>query len=314
MKTDKLGERFGREDLMAAWVADMDFATPPFIIEALRKRLEHPIFGYCVEPDEYRQLIISWEKDLHGLDLDPDWISYIPGIVKGIGFVINVFTKPGDDIFIMPPVYHPFRITAELNNRNVVKVPLKEKDGEYNIDFDLLCSLETKGGVLILSNPHNPGGKMWSKEDLSRLAEICDSKKILVISDEIHADMALWGKKHIPFIKAADIASNNSIRWITWFTISCIPFVVCLIVAIAFGSIMSSRLDGLYAVITIVTASLAGLFFIFCLFTAHKMWDALKKVSLNEKNSSTKLGREYEATHAEVEKLKAILGSFKETE
>ncbi|MCH5226692.1 MAG: PatB family C-S lyase [Muribaculaceae bacterium] len=214
LKTDRLKERFGRADLLAAWVADMDFATPPFIIEALKRRLEHPIFGYNVEPDDYKPLIIKWEKDLHDWDIRPDWISYIPGIVKGIGMVVNVFTKPGDDIFIMPPVYHPFRIVTELNGRKVVNIPLKEtEDGSYKIDFESLKNYPTEGGVLIFSNPHNPAGKVWNKNELQQLAAICKEKKILVISDEIHADMALWGKKHTPFMTVSKEAADNSITF-----------------------------------------------------------------------------------------------------
>ena len=214
LKTDRLQERFGRPDLLAAWVADMDFATPPFIIEALRKRLEHPVFGYCTEPKEYRKLIVEWERDLHDWEIKPEWLSYIPGIVKGIGFVLNVFTQPGDDIFIMPPVYHPFRITAELNGRKVVNIPLREdKEGRFEIDFEKLQSIDTKGGVLIFSNPHNPGGTVWKKEELEKLARICREKGILVISDEIHADMTLWGNKHTPFMSVSDDARDNSITF-----------------------------------------------------------------------------------------------------
>lgn len=213
LKIDRLKERFGREDLLAAWVADMDFATPPFIINALKTRLEHPVFGYCVEPDEYRDLIIKWEKDLHDWDIKPEWISYIPGIVKGLGMVINVFTKPGDDVFIMPPVYHPFRIVTELNGRKVINVPLIEKGDKYFIDYDKLESIETKGGVLIMSSPHNPAGRIWKREELQKLAKICKEKKILVISDEIHADMALWDNKHVPFASVSEEAKENSITF-----------------------------------------------------------------------------------------------------
>ena len=214
LKTDRLKERFGREDLLAAWVADMDFATPPFIIEALKSRLDHPIFGYNVEPEEYRKLIIEWEKKLHNWDIQPEWLSFIPGIVKGIGMVINVFTQPGEDVFIMPPVYHPFRITAEMNGRRVVNIPLLEDGkGNYTIDYQKFEEIETKGGVLILSNPHNPGGRIWEEEELKKLASICKSKNILVISDEIHADMALWGKKHVPFMTVSEDAKENSITF-----------------------------------------------------------------------------------------------------
>ncbi|MDE6653052.1 MAG: aminotransferase class I/II-fold pyridoxal phosphate-dependent enzyme, partial [Muribaculaceae bacterium] len=200
LKTDALEERYGRPDLLAAWVADMDFATPPFVIDALKERMEHPILGYTVELADYRPSIIDWERNLHGWEIDPEWISYIPGIVKGIGMVINVFTRPGDSVVIMPPVYHPFRITAEENGRNVVNVPLiEDEEHRYHMDYDALEALDIEGGVLLLSNPHNPGGRMWSTYELRRLAGICRRKNLLVVSDEIHADMALWGKKHVPF-------------------------------------------------------------------------------------------------------------------
>lgn len=214
IKTDLLEERFGRGDLLAAWVADMDFATPPFIMDALRERLDHPVLGYTAEPQDYRPAIIDWEKRLHGWDIRPEWISYIPGIVKGIGMVINVFTTPGDNVYIMPPVYHPFRITTEENGRKVVNVPMIEGDDHrYYMDFDALESLPEGGGVLLLSNPHNPGGRVWTREELSRLASICKSKGLVVVSDEIHADMALWGGKHAPFATVSLEAAEISITF-----------------------------------------------------------------------------------------------------
>lgn len=214
IKVDCLEERYGRPDLIAAWVADMDFATPSFILDALKERLEHPIMGYTAEPADYRPAIIDWERSLHGWEIDPEWLSYIPGIVKGIGMVLNVFTKPGDDVVIMPPVYHPFRIVPEENGRKVVNVPMIEDENHrYHIDFEAFEKLDTKGGVLIFSNPHNPSGRMWSKEELQKLAEISKRKNLLVISDEIHADMALWGNKHIPFATVSEDAAQNSITF-----------------------------------------------------------------------------------------------------
>lgn len=214
IKVDSLEERYGRPDLIAAWVADMDFATPSFIIDALKKRLEHPIFGYTAEPADYRPAIIDWERNLHGWEIDPEWLSYIPGIVKGIGMVLNVFTKPGDDVVIMPPVYHPFRLVPEGNGRKVVNIPMIEDENHrYHVDYAAFEKLDTKGGVLIFSNPHNPSGRMWSKEELQKVAEISRKKNLLVISDEIHADMSLWGNKHIPFATVSDDAAQNSITF-----------------------------------------------------------------------------------------------------
>lgn len=215
LKTDSLQERFGRPDLLSAWVADMDFPTPDFIRQALIDRInDNPILGYTLEPTDYKPSIIDWERKLHDWDIRTEWLSYIPGIVKGIGMVINVFTKPGEDVVIMPPVYHPFRITTVENRRHLVNVPLLEdKDNRYHFNFDTLESLDTKGGLLLLSNPHNPGGRMWTAEELSRLAEICKRKNLLVVSDEIHADMPLWGKKHVPFATVSEDAASNSITF-----------------------------------------------------------------------------------------------------
>lgn len=214
IKTDKLADFFGRPDLLAAWVADMDFATPPFIMDALRRRLDHPILGYTAEPADYRPAIIDWERELHGWHIEPEWLSYIPGIVKGIGMVINVFTRPGDPVVIMPPVYHPFRITAEANGRRVVNVAIiEDANHRYHIDFDALSSLDVKGGLLLLSNPHNPGGRVWTREELARLAEICVSKGLTVVSDEIHADMTLWGLRHVPFASVSLEAADCSITF-----------------------------------------------------------------------------------------------------
>lgn len=215
LKHEVLAERYGRADLLPLWVADMDFETPEFITDALRRRLEHSLFGYTVEPKDYWPTVQKWIKDHHGWDVKRDWLSYIPGIVKGIGMVINVFTKPDEKVIIQPPVYHPFRLTPEGNGREVVYNPLKENsDGSYSMDFDNLEEVaDDKCKVLILSNPHNPAGIVWDKDTLARLAEFCYDHNILVISDEIHCDMALWGNTHVPFATASDKAAQCSITF-----------------------------------------------------------------------------------------------------
>lgn len=215
LKYDVLEERYGKGDLLPLWVADMDFETPPFIVEALRQRLAHPIFGYTVEPPEYWPSVIKWIKESHGWDVKREWLTYIPGIVKGIGLAINCFTAPGDKIIIQPPVYHPFRMVPEGNDREVVYNPLKEReDGYYEMDFDgLERVIDDKCKMLILSNPHNPAGIVWSREELARLAEICNKHNIIVISDEIHSDMALFGHRHVPFATVSPEAAACSITF-----------------------------------------------------------------------------------------------------
>lgn len=213
-KTDALGERYGRPDLIPLWVADMDFATPDFIIDALRRRLDHPILGYTVEPADYRPAIIDWVHRRHGWELQPDWLSYIPGIVKGIGMVMNAFTEPGDKVIVQTPVYHPFSIVTRLNGRQVVENPLKElPDGGYAMDLEHLEKIAPGCKLLILSNPHNPAGIIWNAETLRRVADICKRNGIVVISDEIHSDMALFGHKHVPFATVSPEAASVSITF-----------------------------------------------------------------------------------------------------
>lgn len=158
MALERLEQNFGATDLHAFWIADNSFATPDFIIDAMRRRLDHPIFGYTAENPNYRPTIAGWVKERHDWDIDTEWITYIPGIVKGIGMVINVFVKPDEKVVIMPPVYHPFHLVPEGNKRQVVYNPLKElPDGTYEIDFDNLAEVvDNKCRLLILCNPHNP--------------------------------------------------------------------------------------------------------------------------------------------------------------
>ncbi|MCI7310344.1 MAG: PatB family C-S lyase [Prevotella sp.] len=215
IKNEWLKKLWGREDLIPLWVADMDFATPPFILDALKQRLEHPILGYTSIPQEYYPSIIQWVKDHHQWTIKKEWIAYIPGIVKGIGFAINALLKQDEKVIIQPPVYHPFRITTEANGHEVVNNPLKRiENGTYEMDFDNLAEVyDEKCRMLILCNPHNPGGICWPESTLKRLADFCHERNIIVISDEIHADMALFDNKHIPFATVSNEAANISITF-----------------------------------------------------------------------------------------------------
>ena len=215
IKCDALGKFFGKDDLIPMWVADMDFETPDFITEALLERMKHPVFGYTAEPEDYRPAICDWIAERHGWQVKSEWLSYIPGIVKGIGMVINVFMKEDEKVIIQPPVYHPFRLVPQKNHREVVFNPLRElPEGSYEMDFENLEAVcDDKCRILILSNPHNPAGIVWSRETLERLASFCHSRGIIVISDEIHCDMALYGNRHIPFASVSPEAAACSITF-----------------------------------------------------------------------------------------------------
>lgn len=224
IKYDGLRQEKGRDDLLPLWVADMDFKTPDFIVDALRERIEHPVFGYPATPSDYFETISSWIKDIHRWDVDPSFFTFIPGIVKGIGFVLDCFCSPGDKVIIQPPVYHPFRIVPQKHSLQVVNNPLSpvfpEGDGGplsgYTMDLDHLEKiLDEKTKVLILSNPHNPAGQCWDKETLGNLAEITSSKGVIVVSDEIHCEMVLGGRQHIPYASVCPQAAKNSITFMS---------------------------------------------------------------------------------------------------
>lgn len=220
-KWDRLKDVYGNPDLLALWVADMDWETPSFIKDALRKQLdETPVLGYTADPDEWWPTTLKWIKDHHQWDVKREWITYIPGIVKGIGMVINVFLKEDEKVIVQPPIYHPFYLTPQGNNREVVwnpLIPIYNEEGNlvtYKMDFDNLAEVcDDKCRLLILANPHNPCGITWDKETLQRLAHFAKEHNLIVISDEIHCDMALYGNKHTPFATVSDEAAEVSITF-----------------------------------------------------------------------------------------------------
>ena len=215
VKFDAVEKVFGKDDLLPLWVADMDFETPDFIVEAMKERLEHPIFGYPTELPDYRPSICDWIESHHQWKIQKDWLCFIPGIVKGIGIAINALLEKGDKVIIQPPVYHPFRLVPQKNHHEVVFNPLRElPEGGYEMDFENLEEIcDEKCKMLILANPHNPAGITWSSETLQKLASFCHKRGIIVISDEIHCDMALFGNKHIPFAAVSAEAAACSITF-----------------------------------------------------------------------------------------------------
>jgi len=214
VKIELCKKMFGTEDLIPLWVADMDFRTPDFIIDAINERCKHPILGYSVPDDEYFDSIIRWIETRHGWKLEHNWLGFLPGIVPGLAFAVNAFTRVDDEIIIQPPVYPPFINVPSKNGRQLVFNPLKEVDGRFEMDFeDLERKITGKTRLFILCNPHNPGGRAWDAETLTKLAAICHKHGILVVSDEIHSDMALPGNVHTPFATVSELAEQNSITY-----------------------------------------------------------------------------------------------------
>lgn len=213
LKYDALIPRWGREDLLPLWIADMDFRTPNFIIQALEKRLHQGVLGYTKQPKYFFEAIKHWVYHRHQWSIEPEQIVYAPGIVPGICTAIECFTKPGDKILIQPPVYHPFSMLICENNRKVVNNPLRLSNGRYEIDFEHFEKSVKDCKMFILCNPHNPGGRIWSKEELAQIADICDKFGVLVVSDEIHADLALPGHKHTCYATVSEKARLHSLTY-----------------------------------------------------------------------------------------------------
>lgn len=212
IKYDFRNEVFGKADVLPLWVADMDFKTPVFIMNALRERLDHEILGYTYRPDSYYESIINWMQQRHGWTIDKKWISFSPGVVAGLTLAIESFSETGDEVILQPPVYSPFFDSIKLTKRTLVENPLKLVDGRYTFDLDdLKRKVSSKTKLLLLCNPQNPGGMVWTREELTELAGFCLEHKILIISDEIHSDLIFEGYKHIPLASLSEGIARNCV-------------------------------------------------------------------------------------------------------
>ena len=214
VKHDMLKQFFGTDDLLPMWVADMDFKTPDFILDAIRKRCEHEVLGYTFSSDSYVCAVINWLQTHYGITTQWKNLHFIPGIVQGIAFVLQAFTQPGDKVLVTTPVYPPFLNVPHRSGRVFVSSPLKTVNGRFYIDFEDFEEKAKGCKVFILANPHNPGGRVWSPEELRRIAEICHRQHVLVIADEIHADMTFTPHQHTSFSTVSDEALHNSITFI----------------------------------------------------------------------------------------------------
>jgi cystathionine beta-lyase len=204
---------FGQDRVLPMWVADMDFRSPEPVVEALKERAEHGIFGYCVPTDDFFQSVVSWMERRNGWNIDPDWILLTPGVVPALNMLVRTFTRPGEKVLIQPPVYYPFYGAVENNDAQLVLNPLILEDGAYRMD---LADLEAKCSdpdinMAILCSPHNPVGRVWTKDELVNFGQICAENDILVVSDEIHGDLIY--KEHVftPFANISETFAQNSI-------------------------------------------------------------------------------------------------------
>lgn len=216
IKWDKISTVFHLEDatnVLPMWVADMDFAAPPVLINALKKRLDHPVFGYSFESKSCTNAFTNWMEKRHNLHVEPKWVLYHEGVVPAIASIIETFTMESDAILVTPPIYPPFFTVPKRLNRIVKECPLLEKEGEYSFDFEKFEKITQEADVklFILCHPHNPGGIEWSEHTLKKIIQICVKNDVLILSDEIHADLMLDGQKHTPLAKVAGELQNHII-------------------------------------------------------------------------------------------------------
>ena len=206
-------ERRRRDDLLPLWVADMDFRLPEEILDDIRDRVDHGIFGYTDPKEDYQKAVANWYVKRHGFEIGKDWNTVVPGIVYAIAVAVRAFTKPGESVIIQEPVYYPFRETIELNKRKVVNNQLVYRDGHYEIDFeDFEKKIEEENVKLfLLCSPHNPAGRVWTKEELLKLGDICVKHNVTIFADEIHSDFVFKGYKHTSFITLGEKYTENLI-------------------------------------------------------------------------------------------------------
>jgi len=215
VKWDELETKFGDipNDVLPMWIADMEFRSPKPVIEAIKNAAEHGIYGYTSRPDSYYRAIIDWMERRHDWKIKKDWMAFSPGVVPALSFIIRAFTQPGDKVVVQPPVYYPFFRVIENNGCHVVNNPLKLSNKKYFIDYDDLERKidDPRVKLLILCSPHNPVGRVWQKEELIILGEICLEHNVIVVSDEIHADILFKGYRHIPFASISPAFAHHSI-------------------------------------------------------------------------------------------------------
>ncbi|MCI9238768.1 MAG: pyridoxal phosphate-dependent aminotransferase [Dorea sp.] len=194
-KWDGCMERFGEEELLALWIADMDFEAPACVKEALKKYVEFGVFGYYIAPQGYYDAFIRWEKAYHGYQVEQEWMRFSPGVVPAFNWLIHILTKEKDGVLIMPPVYYPFHEAIVNNGRTVVESPLRKKGSSYEIDYEDFENKIRENDVklFIFCTPHNPVGRVWSREEIRRVLDICRTYNVYVIADEIHQDIVMKG-------------------------------------------------------------------------------------------------------------------------
>jgi cystathionine beta-lyase len=199
---------FGKSDVIPLWVADMDFASPPAVTRALLQRAKHPLYGYSSFPESIYHALIEWVKRRHGWQVEREWIVLCPGVVPSINAAVLAFTKPNEGVIVQPPVYFPFFSAVTDNARTLIQNSLRLESNQYQIDFDHLEDCAAHSKMLLLCSPHNPIGRVWHKDELSRILAIAEKHDLMIFSDEIHADLVYQPAKHISIATLTEQSKN----------------------------------------------------------------------------------------------------------
>lgn len=214
-KWDELEDSFGSSDILPFWVADMDFRVAPEIHDALKKVLDHGVLGYPMMHRGAKEAVVHWQAHRHKWSVPVEAVGFVPGVITGLIIALQAFTQPGDSIIIQPPVYHLFHSIIPNNGRKLIENPLINDEKGYRMDFDHLKSIMTPNvKAIIISNPHNPVGRVWRKEELSRLVEICAQNKVAIFSDEIHQDVIYSGFTHTPLASVSKKAGERTVTFV----------------------------------------------------------------------------------------------------
>ncbi len=212
LKWDQCDTLYGLPDVIPMWVADMDFAAPPAVVDAVSRRAAHGAYGYASTPESFWESAIGWLRDRHGWAVERQWLGRAPGVVPAVSLCVNAFTAPGDGVVVQTPVYYPFFRAVEDNGRRLIRNPLVADGARYRMDLDdLERRLDANTRLLILCSPHNPVGRVWSREELEALGDVCERRNLLVLSDEIHMDLTLGGRRHVPFASISPTLADRTV-------------------------------------------------------------------------------------------------------
>jgi len=212
IKWDYTEQFLGAADVLPLWVADMDFRAPACIRDAVSRTAEHGIFGYPGIPDSYYAALIDWMRARHGWQIDRDWVVYTPGVVPAVNLLIQAFSSPGDEVILQTPAYHPFFHAVKSNRRRVLANPFRVFGGRYVMDLDDLAGrIGPRTRMILLCSPQNPGGRVWERAELLALGELCRERGVLVVADEIHADLVYPPARHVPYASLSRDFAENSV-------------------------------------------------------------------------------------------------------